>query len=73
MIKIGAKTLNIKKEDGTWESLVASGVTVDSAIDETSDNAVANSAVAKALDDKISKSNLADNTDIDNLFEKEGN
>lgn len=72
MIKIGAKTLNVKKEDGTWESLVASGVTVDSTINSASDNAVANSAVAKALDEKIDKSNLADNTDIDNLFVKEG-
>ena len=72
MIKIGAKTLNVKKEDGTWESLVASGVIVDSSIDETSDNAVANSAVAKALDEKIGLSNLANNTDIDSLFAKEG-
>lgn len=71
MIKIGAKTLNIKKEDGTWESLVATGVTVDSAINKTSNNAVANNAVAEALDEKISKSNLANDSDIDNLF-KEG-
>lgn len=72
MIKIGAKTFSIKREDGTWESLVATGVTVDGAIDSSSDNAIANSAVAKALEEKISKSNLADNTDIDNLFNKEG-
>lgn len=72
MIKIGAKTLNVKKEDGTWESLVASGITVDSVINEASDNAVSNSAVAKALDDKISKNTLANNTDIDTLFAKEG-
>ena len=54
MIKIGSKTLKTKNADGAWESFVASGITVDGEIDKSSGNAVANSAVAEALEGKIS-------------------
>ena len=73
MIKIGSKTLKTKNADGTWESFVASGVTVDGEINKSSSNAVANNAVAEALEGKISSANIATNAEIDNIFEKEGN
>ena len=73
MIKIGSKTLKTKNADGAWESFVASGITVDGEIDKCSGNAVANSAVAEALEGKISSANIATNAEIDNIFEKEGN
>lgn len=73
MIKIGSKTLKTKNADGTWESFVASGITVDGEINKSSSNAVANSAVAEALEGKISSANIATNAEIDNIFEKEGN
>lgn len=73
MIKIGSKTLKAKNADGAWESFVASGITVDGEIDKSSGNAVANSAVAEALEGKISSANIATNAEIDNIFEKEGN
>ena len=73
MIKIGSKTLKSKNADGAWESFVASGITVDGEIDKSSGNAVANSAVAEALEGKISSANIATNAEIDNIFEKEGN
>lgn len=73
MIKVGTKNLKIKNADGTWESFVASGITVDGEINKSSNNAVANSAVAEALDDKIGSANIATNAEIDNIFEKEGN
>lgn len=73
MIKVGSKTLKTKNADGTWESIVASGITVDGEINKSSSNAVANSAVAEALEGKISSANIATNAEIDNIFEKEGN
>lgn len=73
MIKIGSKTLKTKNADGTWESFVASGVQVDGEIDKTSSNAVANNAVAEALEGKINSADIATNAEIDNIFEKEGN
>ncbi len=73
MIKVGSKTLKTKNADGTWESFVASGITVDGEINKSSSNAVANSAVAEALEGKISSANIATNAEIDNIFEKEGN
>lgn len=73
MIKIGSKTLKTKNADGAWESFVASGITVDGEINKSSSNAVANSAVAEALEGKISSANIATNAEIDNIFEKEGN
>lgn len=73
MIKIGSKTLKTKNADGTWESFVASGVQVDGEIDKTSSNAVANNAVAEALEEKINSADIATNAEIDNIFEKEGN
>lgn len=72
MIKIGSKTLKTKNADGAWESFVASGVTVDGEINKSSSNAVANNAVAEALESKISSANIATNAEIDNIFEKEG-
>ena len=73
MIKVGSKTLKTKNADGTWESFVASGITVDGEINKSPSNAVANSAVAEALEGKISSANIATNAEIDNIFEKEGN
>lgn len=73
MIKVGSKTLKTKNADGAWESFVASGVTVDGEINKSSSNAVANNAVAEALEGKISSANIATNAEIDNIFEKEGN
>lgn len=72
MIKVGSKTLKTKNADGAWESFVASGVTVDGEINKSSSNAVANNAVAEALEGKISSANIATNAEIDNIFEKEG-
>lgn len=73
MIKIGSKTLKTKNADGTWESFVASGVQVDGEIDKSSSNAVANNAVAEALEGKVNSADIATNAEIDNIFEKEGN
>lgn len=73
MIKVGSKTLKTKNSDGIWEPFIASGITVDGEIDKSSGNAVANSAVAEALEGKISSANIATNAEIDNIFEKEGN
>ena len=72
MIKIGSRTLKAKKPDGTWEPFVASGISVDGEIDKSSSNAVANNAVAEALEGKISSADIATNAEIDNIFEKEG-
>lgn len=72
MIKIGSKTLKTKNADGTWESFVASGITIDGAIDKSSSNAIANSAVAEALGGKVNSADIATNAEIDNIFEKEG-
>ena len=70
MVKINANALNIKNEDGTWSAIAVSGAsgTVDTALDENSTNAISNSAVAIALNEKISANDFATDADIDNLY-----
>ena len=72
MVKLNANALNIKNEDGTWSAIAVSGaggtIDIDTALDENSDNAIANGAVAIALNEKISANNFATDEDIDNLY-----
>ena len=70
MVKINANALNIKNKDGTWSAIAVSGAggTVDTALDESSTNAIANSTVAIALNEKISANDFATDADIDNLY-----
>lgn len=72
MVKINANALNIKNEDGTWSAIAVSGaggtIDIDTALDENSDNAIANGAVAIALNEKISANDFATDEDIDNLY-----
>ena len=72
MVKLNANALNIKNEDGTWSTIAVSGaggtVDIDTALDENSDNAIANGAVAIALNEKISANDFATDEDIDNLY-----
>ena len=72
MVKLNANALNIKNEDGTWSAIAVSGaggtIDIDTALDENSDNAIANGAVAIALNEKISANDFATDEDIDNLY-----
>lgn len=72
MVKINANALNVKNEDGTWSAIAVSGaggaVDIDTTLDENSDNAIANSTVAIALNEKISANDFATDADIDNLY-----
>ena len=72
MVKLNANALNIKNEDGTWSAIAVSGageiVDIDTALDENSNNAIANGAVAIALNEKISANDFATDEDIDNLY-----
>lgn len=71
MIQFNAKAMYIKDADGNWIPVATTGIVIDSAINTDSDNAVSNSAVAKALDKKIDRTNIATNSEIDKLFETE--
>lgn len=72
MVKLNANALNVKNEDGTWSAIAVSGaggaVDIDTTLDENSDNAIANSTVAIALNEKISANDFATDADIDNLY-----
>lgn len=70
MVKINANALNVKNEDGTWSAIAVSGAggTVDTELDENSTNAISNSAVAIALNEKISANDFATDADIDSLY-----
>ena len=72
MVKLNANALNIKNEDGTWSAIAVSGsggtVDIDMSLNESSNNAIANSTVAIALNEKISANDFATDEDIDNLY-----
>lgn len=72
MVKLNANALNVKNEDGTWSAIAVSGaggaVDIDTTLDENSDNAIANSTVAIALNEKISANDFATDADIDSLY-----
>ena len=70
MVKLNANALNIKNEDGTWSAIAVSGTggIVDTELDENSTNAISNSTVVMALNEKISTNDFATDADIDSLY-----
>lgn len=70
MIQLNTNSMNIKNTDGAWEPVVATGVIIDSVVDTGSNNAVSGNAVAMALEEKVDKTSIATNAEIDELFEE---
>lgn len=70
MIQFNTNAVNIKNADGEWKPVVATGVIIDDVVDTGSNNAVSGNAVAIALEEKVDKTSIATNAEIDKLFEE---
>lgn len=70
MIQFNTKAMNIKGADGEWKPVIATGVIIDDVVETGSNNAVSGSAVATALEEKVDKTSIATNAEIDELFKE---
>lgn len=68
MINLGTKQVKIKNSEGNWETVIIHGNNADSVLSESSENAVQNKIVAKALNEKIDVSSFATEDEIDGLM-----